>query len=292
MPTVWSGHKLTDTILIDKIYSILYFEFSKEYKFHGESHNFWELVYVDKGTISVATDNEEYVLTQGDIIFHKPNEWHAFRANGVVAPNIAVISFSSPSEVMSFFENKILKINQNQKKIISKILSEYSNAFVTPINHQPTGKLVLKEAPALGSEQLLCQGICELLISLLRTSSVSRQQPLITENTSASLLTLLVNYMDSHLGENIQIKDLVTYSGSNKTTITKLFNDEFGMGPIDYYINMKIERAKLFLRESTYNITQISDVLGYSGIHYFSRQFKKITGMTPTEYSNSIKAMM
>ena len=58
------------------------------------------------------------------------------------------------------------------------------------------------------------------------------------------------------------------------------------------HINMKIERAKLFLRESTYNITQISDVLGYSGIHYFSRQFKKITGMTPTEYSNSIKAMM
>ena len=292
MPTVWSGHKPTEAILIDKIYTVLYFEFSKEYKFHGESHNFWELVYVDKGTISVATDSEEYVLTQGDIIFHKPNEWHAFRANGVVAPNIAVISFSSPSEAMSFFENKILKINQNQKKIISKIISEYSNAFVTPINKQPTGKLVLKEAPAFGSEQLLSHGICELLISLLRTSTVSRQQTLITENTSASLLTLLVNYMDSNLGKNIQIKDLVTYSGSNKTTITQLFNEAFGMGPIDYYINMKIERAKLFLRESTYNITQISDVLGYSGIHYFSRQFKKITGMTPTEYSNSIKAMI
>ncbi len=292
MPTVWAGHKPTDAILIDKIYTVLYFEFSKEYQFHGESHNFWELVYVDKGTISVTTDSEEYVLTQGDIIFHKPNEWHMFRANGVVAPNIAVISFSSPSEAMSFFENKILKINQHQKKIISRIISEYSNAFVTPINHQPTGQLVLKDTPAFGAEQLLCNGICELLISLLRTSSVSRQQPLITENTSASILTLLVNYMDSNLGKNIQIKDLVRYSGTNKTTITKLFNEAFGMGPIDYYINMKIERAKLFLRESTYNITQISDVLGYSGIHYFSRQFKKVTGMTPTEYSNSIKAMI
>ena len=39
------------------------------------------------------------------------------------------------------------------------------------------------------------------------------------------------------------------------------------------------------------NFTQISDFLGYSSIHYFSRQFKKITGMTPSEYSSSIKAL-
>ncbi|HJB28450.1 MAG TPA: AraC family transcriptional regulator, partial [Candidatus Blautia faecavium] len=39
------------------------------------------------------------------------------------------------------------------------------------------------------------------------------------------------------------------------------------------------------------NFTQISEYLGYSSIHYFSRQFKKISGMTPSEYSSSIKAL-
>ena len=54
---------------------------------------------------------------------------------------------------------------------------------------------------------------------------------------------------------------------------------------------MKIECAKTYIREDSYNITQIADMLGYESIHYFSRQFKKITKMSPKEYSNSIKAM-
>ena len=39
------------------------------------------------------------------------------------------------------------------------------------------------------------------------------------------------------------------------------------------------------------NFTQISETLGYSSIHYFSRQFKKLTNMTPSEYASSIKAL-
>ena len=53
---------------------------------------------------------------------------------------------------------------------------------------------------------------------------------------------------------------------------------------------MKITVAKQLIRENQMNFTQISDFLGYSSIHYFSRQFKKIAGMTPTEYVTSIKA--
>ena len=55
---------------------------------------------------------------------------------------------------------------------------------------------------------------------------------------------------------------------------------------------MKTEVAKKYLREANYNITQIAEMLGYANIHYFSRQFKKTTGMTPTEYAISIRAMV
>ena len=60
---------------------------------------------------------------------------------------------------------------------------------------------------------------------------------------------------------------------------------------IELFLQMKIEFAKQLIREDQMNFTQISDFLGYSSIHYFSRQFKKITGMTPSEYSSSIKAL-
>ena len=54
---------------------------------------------------------------------------------------------------------------------------------------------------------------------------------------------------------------------------------------------MKIDFAKQLIRENDMNFTQISDFLGYSSIHYFSRQFKRSTGMTPSEYVSSIRAL-
>ena len=59
---------------------------------------------------------------------------------------------------------------------------------------------------------------------------------------------------------------------------------------IDFFTKMKVEYAKELIREKNQNFTQISEFLGYSSIHYFSRQFKKITGMTPSEYTASIMA--
>lgn len=54
---------------------------------------------------------------------------------------------------------------------------------------------------------------------------------------------------------------------------------------------MKIDAAKQLIRTNHLNFTQISEKLGYTSIHYFSRQFKKLTGMTPSEYASSVKAM-
>ena len=53
----------------------------------------------------------------------------------------------------------------------------------------------------------------------------------------------------------------------------------------------KIEAAKELIRTNHMNFTQISAHLGYTSIHYFSRQFKKIVGMTPSEYASSVKAI-
>ena len=62
-------------------------------------------------------------------------------------------------------------------------------------------------------------------------------------------------------------------------------------GAMDFFSRLKIAYARQLIRENQMNFTQISEFLGYSSIHYFSRQFKKISGMTPTEYITSIKAL-
>ena len=55
-------------IEIEKILTLYYFEFSKDYRYTGEKHDFWEFVYVDKGKLEVSADQEGYELKEGDII--------------------------------------------------------------------------------------------------------------------------------------------------------------------------------------------------------------------------------
>lgn len=289
--TEYIGSKLKNDIVINRLYSVHYFEYSDDFKFVGEKHDFWEFVYVDRGEVIVLSDDTEYLLKQGEVIFHKPGEWHNICSNGTDAANVAIVSFGCSSKAMSFFENRIMKTGQLQKNIISKIISEYINAFSTPLNHIYSYSLTKRQNPPVGSEQLLLLYICEFLISLLRNDPSAERHSTISINHSNSMLNLLLNYMQSNLTRNITIDDLVRYSGSNRTSISQLFKENFGMGAIKYFISLKTEAAKKYLREGSYNVTQISELLGYSGIHYFSRRFKAETGMSPAEYANSIKAM-
>ena len=67
---------LEEDIHIDRIYTIHYFEYKSDFHFAGERHNFWEFQCVDKGKAEIETDNGIYHLTSGQLIFHRPNEFH------------------------------------------------------------------------------------------------------------------------------------------------------------------------------------------------------------------------
>lgn len=76
-----------------------------------------------------------------------------------------------------------------------------------------------------------------------------------------------------------------------RSQLQKLFKEQCNRGIIEYFSILKIEVAKELIRTNHMNFTQISAHLGYTSIHYFSRQFKKIVGMTPSEYASSVKAI-
>jgi YesN/AraC family two-component response regulator len=78
----------------------------------------------------------------------------------------------------------------------------------------------------------------------------------------------------------------------SRSKLQQLFRVYEGSGVMEYFIRLKTETAGEMIRTGGVNFTQIADFLGYSSVHYFSRQFKKETGMTPSEYASSIKALM
>ena len=86
---VFTSTYLKQEIVINEIITVHYFEYNSDFYFPGESHGFWEFLYVDKGEVEVTAGDTDYVLNKGDIIFHKPYEFHRLWANGVIAPNLA-----------------------------------------------------------------------------------------------------------------------------------------------------------------------------------------------------------
>ena len=59
-------------IEIETIMSIHYFEFGADFNFSGETHDYWELVYIDRGKARVSANEASLSLSQGEIVFHRP----------------------------------------------------------------------------------------------------------------------------------------------------------------------------------------------------------------------------
>ena len=68
----WEYHKIDELARISRIYTIFEKSYKADYNFSGESHDFWECVYVESGSICVTADSRVLELSAGEIIFHKP----------------------------------------------------------------------------------------------------------------------------------------------------------------------------------------------------------------------------
>lgn len=239
-----------------------------------------------------------HALKKGDIIFHKPNEFHDVNSNGLIAPNLVVMSFSCTSPVMSFFEEKVLQISEPERLLLAQIIQEAKYVFAGRMDDPYQEELIPSESPRFAGEQLIRLYLEQLLIQLVRRYMVRPDQPInpnivksIKQKADGELFSQVQEYMEAHICETLTIEQLCRSNSIGRSQLQKLFRTRTGYGAIEYFSRMKVDLAKQMIRENHYNFTQIADALGFSSIHYFSRQFKRITGMTPSEYASSIKAL-
>lgn len=295
------GNELNTLFTIGKIYSIHYFEYMSTFEFEGESHDFWEFVCVDKGEANITAGTRNIILKRDEVIFHEPNEFHNVKATGDIAPNLVVISFECNSSAMQMFRRQILKLDDMERTLLANIIVEARHCFDCRLDNPYLQNMPKKEKEDFaGSEQLIRLYLEQFLIFLARHHLTAEPNTALT-NTSIGKTTKIrndleifhriVEYMEANLSEKLTIQKICRDNLVSRSQLQKLIMQQTGMGIIEYFSYLKIRSAKEMIRSQRMNFTQISDTLGYSSIHYFSRQFKKITGMTPSDYTSSIKAM-
>lgn len=287
------GTTLNDCLHIQELFTIHYFEYTSAFVFPGESHDFWEFVCVDKGSVKICMDDTELTLHKGDIAFHQPNEFHNVCTYSQIAPNLVVVSFKCDSPLMDFFRHKVLRIDEKGRSLLAKIVVEAQQLFEPPLDNPYSTEMTKRKHAPVGSEQLIRIHIEELLLNLIRRYSNEEPQiPLPVTKSVADIFKRVTEYMEENISARLTIDRICRDNMIGRTQLQNVFQKEAGMGVIEYFSKMKIENAKHMIRIGYLNFTQISEQLGYASIHYFSRQFKKLTGMTPSEYASSVKAKM
>lgn len=99
----------------------------------------------------------------------------------------------------------------------------------------------------------------------------------------------VVDFFREKHSENIKFCDVMRISDIGENNFKRYFKEITGSSVMHYFKKNKIEKAKELIKKGTFNFTQISQMLGYDSIHYFSRQFKTIEGISPTEYKSNLK---
>ena len=158
-------------IRIIKIHSAFCAEEPEEFNYAGESHDFWEMVHVDQGTMRAVVNGDAHILTKGQTIFHRPHERHAHMAVDNTAGCMIVVSFSCDSPLMDCLSGRILTLEKASRKILSLFMGEANNVvgeIGVPFSMRPP--VDESKIPAGSSQLMQCYWV-EFLYSIIRSSN-------------------------------------------------------------------------------------------------------------------------
>lgn len=280
----WKYFLIDEKIHIDRLYSFFLFEnMPTDFSFPGESHNFWECMYVTDGTICATGGERVYNLKAGNIIFHKPNELHKFRNTSAPGASALIFSFSMQGELCDFFKNKVFELNLKQRRIIDYMLdyaSEHSaalsdsvgiyNRFTDPIERTPT------------YIQMISTYICQLFLSVAENNTLSKVQ----RSPSADIFNAAVRFMHNNINIPLGVSDIAAGCNTSVSNLKRIFDKYAGMPIHRYFLTLRINRATALLKQGL-SVKETSDLLGFSSQCCFSNVYKREMNISPSQVRGS-----
>lgn len=278
---------------VEKLITVFYVEFSRNFKFDGESHNFWEMVYVDRGEILCTANERSFVLKGGELTFHKPNEFHALSSNGGSAPNVSIITFECTSRAMKYFEGKIFPLSSEERAMLSLLFREALSAYQMVDKRNPLiQRLEKTENPPFGSSQMTKNLLEIFLISLHRNTDVlskkNRYQYKVNGIDIPYQVKEIIDLLHASVYKKLTVTDIARELGKSVSSIKSLFELYRPGGIMNYYNSLKIEEAKRLIRRGEHNFSEIASLLQFDTPQYFSICFRRYERMSPQEYKRSI----
>lgn len=263
---------ISSSLDISEIYTKFYQEKGTNYNFSGEKHSYWELTYVDKGELLTTIDGVSYHLKQGDLIFYAPMQFHTQSTFEKISSSYLTINFKMNFNHADLLCNKIFSLKRDSYFIVTKLIEELSN-------------------DNLYSNDLSLCYLKQLIIQMLRLNNShfhSKPTTHMQQTYENELLNDILLYIDNNIYEKISVSTLCEHFCISTSMLHSLFRKNMNNTAKNYINELKLSKSKELIRNSTHTLSEISEMLGFSSIHYFSKKFKSYFNISPTEYSKSI----
>lgn len=225
-----------------------------------------ELIYVEKGAITVSNNNQKYSLDSGDAIFLGSQEIHYIKSE----------------------EDSILKMTLFDSAIIQDLLSRYrlrqaklQHPYPIPECFAQIQRELTERKPFF--ELQCCESIASLMIRIFRGEELTERKEA-EEGSSISRYKNLLDEIENKYS-HITFSDAAAFMGLSEPYFSKFFRKISGMTFSQYLNSVKLRHAIAMLqdRKSDLSVTEISTLCGFDTIRHFNRVFKDITGMPPRD---------
>lgn len=255
------------------------------------------------GEMHLMENNIEYQLKPNDIIILSPEYEHY----GIRPTECEYYYIHFNGEITEVGEDENMKETllssrfQSLKNDESEFFGMRDNSIILPNYHHFTGtssviNLISKAGDIISSEKdkreyFACKADCmlmELLIDLSRAfTSELLFEPKASSTKASRKVFDLLNYFNSYYMEDVSGDSIEELLGCNFDYLNRVFKQATGKTIFNYLNELRVIKAKQFLENGLYSISDVAEMTGFNDAYYFSKVFKKYAGTTPGKYSKS-----
>lgn len=264
---------ISKRINIKSMISAFKYRYNSDYKFEGESHDFWEFNCVLDGNVSVAVDDKVFELHKGQMIFFNPLEFHNMCSAKGSNPQVLIMSFKLSDKLN--FEKRIVTISAHVIKELLDIYNLGRDIFYFD------GICVDSVKAGKENEMQIFADKLEILLLEIIKEDKTVERPVKTR--TAVNYSKIIKALKNNTNKSLTIKDIAILTNMSESNVKKVFSMYANQGIMAYFNELKIIEAQQMLKEGL-SVCEVSKSLGFAQQNYFSNVFKKATGFSPKNW--------
>lgn len=203
-------------------------------------------------------------------IFASSNGRKASQICDEVKPDIALLDIEMPG--------------MNGIELAKYIKEKYADCIIIFITAYDRFDYAIEAMHIKAFDYLLKPWKEERLCELINTAIENVRSMQKTDSIVHSQKDVIKDYIDRNYKKDISAKDVAGILGYSDVYFSKVFKQLFDDNFINYLTKIRIDRAKVLLKDISFNIKEVGKSVGYADSNYFTKVFKRSIGMSPSEY--------